>query len=386
MGTPRRLLTIGHSYVVGANRQLAHAIQRVAGPRWEVEVAAPAYFHGGNDLRPVTLTPSPEEPCPVTPVPAYLTRSVHLFFYNWRRLRRVLQRQWDVVHAWEEPYVAAGAELAAFSPRGSRFVFRTAQSLNKRYPLPFDMLERYVLGRASGWVCSGTLIPPVLRQRPGYARLPHRVIPLGVDVERFRPDRAAGAVVRRSLGWDEAGPPVVGFLGRFVPDKGLPLLTQALDAVRTPWRALFVGAGPMENNLRAWAARHADRVRICTSVGHDRVPEYLNAADVLAAPSRTTRRWREQFGRMLIEAMACGVPVVGSDSGEIPHVIGDAGLVLPESDAAAWTAALGSLLDDPGRRAELAAAGLERALSRFTWPVVARQHLDFFDELLGRTR
>ena len=85
---------------------------------------------------------------------------------------------------------------------------------------------------------------------------------------------------------------------------------------------------------------------------------------------------------MLIEAMACGVPVVGSDSGEIPHVIGDAGVVLPETTVAAWVAALGDLLENPARRTEFGTAGLSRVRAAFDWPVVARQHLDFFDQLL----
>jgi glycosyltransferase involved in cell wall biosynthesis len=86
---------------------------------------------------------------------------------------------------------------------------------------------------------------------------------------------------------------------------------------------------------------------------------------------------------MLIEAFAAGVPVVGSDSGEIPHVIGDAGLVIPEADETAWAAAVSNLLGDPGRRADLAARGLERARATFAWPVIARRHLAFFDELPG---
>ena len=153
--------------------------------------------------------------------------------------------------------------------------------------------------------------------------------------------------------------------------------------MRTPWRALFVGGGPLEADLRAWAARHGDRVRVVTNVPHDGVPAHLNAMDVLAAPSQTIPRWREQLGRMLIEAFSCGVAVVGSDSGEIPHVIGDAGLVVPEADEAAWADALGGLLESPARRAELAARGLARARAEFAWPVIARRHLAFFDELLS---
>jgi glycosyltransferase involved in cell wall biosynthesis len=382
MSTPRRLLSIGHSYVVGINRRLGHEMQRVGGSRWEVELAAPAFFHGGKDLRPVTFSPVPGEPCPVTALPAYLTRFIHVFAYNWNAVRRLLHRKWDVIHAWEEPYIIAGVQLAACAPRTSRFVFNTAQNLSKWYPPPFNLFERYVLAKASGWICTGSLIPPVLCTRAGYARRPHCVIPHGVDTDMFRPNRAAGLAVRRALGWEEPGPPVVGFLGRFVPEKGLSLMTQALEAIGSPWRALFVGAGPMEGELHAWAMRHPDRVRICTSVTHDRVPEYLSAMDVLAAPSQTTPHWKEQFGRMLVEAMACGVAVVGSDSGEIPHVIGDAGVVLPEADAGAWTATLGELVENPVRREELARAGLARARSEFAWPVVARRHLEFFDQLL----
>jgi glycosyltransferase involved in cell wall biosynthesis len=153
-----------------------------------------------------------------------------------------------------------------------------------------------------------------------------------------------------------------------------------LDQLDTPWRAIFVGGGSNEAELRAWAARNGDRVRVVIGVPHDGVPAYLNAMDILAAPSQTTLHWREQFGRMLVEAFACGVPVVGSDSGEIPHVIKDAGSVVPEADEAAWVAALAALLESPARRAQLAVRGSERA-REFAWPLVARRHLEFFDEL-----
>src|SRR6476661_7535330 len=106
-------------------------MQQVGGDRWDVHAVAPAYFHGKNDIRPATFTRYSDEPCPVESVPTYLTRSVHLFAYGWPSLRRVLRGSWDIVHAWEEPYVFAGAELAACTPRNARYVFRTAQSLDK---------------------------------------------------------------------------------------------------------------------------------------------------------------------------------------------------------------------------------------------------------------
>ena len=120
--------------------------------------------------------------------------------------------------------------------------------------------------------------------------------------------------------------------------------------------SLLLGGGKLESELRDWAAKYPDnRVRVLTDVSHDRVAPYVAAMDILAAPSQTTRTWKEQFGRMLIEGMACGVAVVGSDSGEIPYVIGDAGVVVGEVDISGWSRALGDLLDNPARRAELGA-------------------------------
>lgn len=382
--SPRRILSVGHSYVIGANRALAHAMQRAGGERWEVRVVAPRYFHGKDDLRPAVFAPRGDEPCPVISIRAYMTRFVHVFGYGLSSLRRAMNGQWDIVHAWEEPYILAGAELAASAPRSACFVFRTAQSLTKWYPPPFNLFERYSLSRSSGWICSGRLVAENLGSRPQYAARPMACIPLGVDTTIFRPDLDARMETRRSIDWAEDGPPVVGYLGRFVPEKGLNVLTAALDALHTPWRALFLGGGKLEGELRAWAARYTDgRVRVLTDVSHDRVAPFVSAMDILAAPSQTTHRWKEQFGRMLIEGMACGVAVVGSDSGEIPHVIGDTGAVVPETDISAWTRTLGSLLENPGRRLELGAAGRDRAETRFAWPIVGRKHLEFFEEVIA---
>jgi glycosyltransferase involved in cell wall biosynthesis len=379
------MLSLGHSYVVAANRRLAHEMSRGGEGTWEVTAAAPAYFHGGNDLRPTHLEPLANEPCPLVALPAHFTSRVHLFTYG-RRLRSLLASGWDMIHCWEEPYIVAGAQVAWWLPTGVPLVYRTAQSYSKRYPPPFRWLERYALARASGWICSGTTVAEALSGRQGYGNLPMRLIPLGVDLDAFRPDRAAREAARRELGWGAGGTPVVGFLGRFTAEKGLTLLMHALDGLATPWRVLFVGEGPMEGHLRLWGVRHGDRVRVCTGVRHAAVPRYLNAMDVLCAPSQTTPHWREQFGRMLIEAFACAVPVIGSDSGEVPHVVGDAGLVVGESDEAGWRQALGGLLTDPAGRRELAERGLQRARARYAWPVVGRQYLAFFEEILAARR
>jgi phosphatidylinositol alpha-1,6-mannosyltransferase len=371
----RRLLTIGHSYCVSVNRRLAHELASTG--EWDVTAAAPARFHG--DFGWHVLQAQPGERCTVAAVPVHFTRPVHLMLYG-RRLFELLGQPWDLVHCWEEPYTVAAAQVAIRTPAHVPLVVATFQNIAKRYPPPFSWIERRVLERANGLVAFGRTVFDVVTAR-GFDRSRTRVIPPGVDTVRFAPDPAARRQVRAECRWRD-DTPVVGFLGRFVPEKGVMLLADVLDRVTTPWRALFVGSGPLESDLRAWAGRHGDRVAIETTVAHEDVPRWLNAMDVLCAPSLTTPRWREQFGRMLIEAFACGVPVIASDSGEIPYVVGDAGLIVAERDAAAWTRAIQRLFADPSLRDDLSTRGRRRAVSIYDWAVVARQHSAFFRQLI----
>ena len=371
----RKLLAIGHSYCVELNRRLPQEMARAG--EWDVTVVAPATFRGDFDRHATEA--APDEPCRVVAVPIRFGARVHTMLYG-GALAALLAERWDAVHCWEEPYVASAAQVARAARGDTPLVFATFQNIVKRYPPPFNWIERAARRRADGIVAFGQTTREVLDAR-GW-RQPARTIPPGVDVRRFTPDRDARERTRAAFGWHD-DTPVVGFVGRFVPQKGLRHLMTTLGAITQPWRALFVGTGPLASELRAWAAAYGGRVRIESGVTHDRVPDVLNAMDVLCAPSQTTAAWREQFGRMLIEAFACGVPVVASDSGEIPFVVGDCGVVLPEGDTRAWTSALDALLEDAARRDELGRRGRARAESTYAWPVIARQHLDFLTELAG---
>jgi glycosyltransferase involved in cell wall biosynthesis len=370
----RRLLTISHSYVVSLNRRLAAEIARAGADRWDVTALAPEHFRG--ELRHITLERSAADPNLLRSLPAYLTRSPHLFLYG-PSLAVALRGDWDCVHMWEEPYVLAGAQIAASTPRRTPLVFATYQNIRKRYPPPFAQIERFVVRRASAWIAGAQTVASALGDSPGYRSRPFTTIPLGVDIEVFRPDATMRAEVFRRLGWSQDGAPVVGYLGRLVSEKGVAFLMSVLNRVRAGWRALVVGGGPLEAKVRAWADGHGDQVRLIPAVKHDEVPLYLNAMDILAAPSETVAHWREQLGRMIIEAFACGVAVIGSDSGEVPFTIGDGGLVVRERDERAWVEALSELLDDTAKRRELAAAGRARAAAHFDWRVVGARTLDF---------
>jgi len=264
----------------------------------------------------------------------------------------------------------------------ARFCFVTCQNLHKNYPPPFNWFESAVMRQCQGWIAIGkTVFDNCVRR--GYPAQNGRVLPLAVETRLFRPKtELERAALRNRLTLTE---PVIGFVGRLVPVKGLRIIMQALELLPASacWSLLLLGSGPLESEIRQWSARRgwADRVRILL-VKHDEVAEHLPVMDMLVAPSQTTPAWTEQFGRMLIEAFACGVPVIASDSGEIPHLIADAGSIVPEHDVVQWSIEIERYMRDPMLRSKMAALGLTRA-QRYSVHQVARLNKEFLINLAG---
>jgi glycosyltransferase involved in cell wall biosynthesis len=291
--------------------------------------------------------------------------------------------QFDGIHAWEEPYTFAGYQIARLAKKsGAQFCFRTAQSLNKNYPPPFNFFESVSLKAADKWIAGGHSVYDNLVRR-GYAAERGRVITLAVDTNLFRPAPAeARAAVSREL---ELKQPIIGFVGRLSPAKGLRLLMQALEQVNTnlPWSLLLLGSGQMRTEIEQWIADRGWKKRVkILLVKHEEVPKYLSAMDLIVAPSQTMPNWKEQFGRMLIEGFACAVPVIASDSGEIPYVVGDAGFIVPERDVAGWTSTIELLLQDADLRSRTGRAGKARA-EQFSVSAVSLQFRGFYTDLVG---
>ena len=379
MSRPLNILTIGHSHIVDTNRAMWRTLAE--SPEFTITVAAPKFFQG--DLRPLTIDPEPPgSRLALAPLDAQWTGWIHGFRYNNAQLRRLMREgNFDVVHAWEEPYIYAGYQIArSLEGLPSRFAFRTAQNLLKRYPPPFNYFERVTVNRAQAWIAGGDLVFETMLQR-GYPMERGRIMSLAVDLQAFHPilDIEKQAIVQE-LGLK---PPVLGFVGRLSREKGLNVLMKAIELLprETPWSVLLLGSGPYKRKIQAWTKSRGleGRVRVQLVPHHD-VPRYLAAMDILLAPSQTTWHWREQFGRMIVEAFACGVPVIGSDSGEIPFVIDDAGLVVSENDPQAWASAILELLASPKERAVLSQRGLER-VHKYSNVTVAAQFAEFYQWL-----
>lgn len=272
----------------------------------------------------------------------------------------------DIVHIDEEPYSAVTFQLARSCRRaGVPFVFFAWQNLHKRLPQPFGMMRRYVFAHAAAGI-AGTARAADVLQRAGWRGRTAVIPQVGVSPERYRPDAVLRAQTRARLG---IAPDafVAGYAGRLVAEKGVDLLLAAaagFDDVHV----LVIGDGPERQRLgeQALAGGIATRTHFAGAIESTDMPAWLNALDVLVLPSRTTRGWSEQFGRVLVEAMACGVPVVGARSGEVAAVIADAGVTFPEGDVAAIRAHLTQLRGSPELRARLGESGRTRALEHFT--------------------
>jgi glycosyltransferase involved in cell wall biosynthesis len=312
--------------------------------------------------------------------PLRFNGSFHLHYYP--QLDRLLkQLQPDLVHIDEEPYnLATFLAMRSAQRLGACTVFFSWQNLKRSYPPPFRWLERYTLQHATAGIVGNAAAEQVWRAK-GY-RGPLTVIPqVGVEPEVFRP-----AERNRALrGNPVSATLVVGYAGRFVEEKGIDVLLHALSDLGGEWRLDLAGSGPDQARLVELARRlHiADLVRFLPWLPSTQIVDYYRSLDVLVLPSRSRSNWQEQFGRVLVDAMACGVPVVGSTCGEIPNVIGDAGLIFPEGDAASLRDQLRTLQADVTLRRDLAQRGRQRVLDRFTQEQIARQTYAVYQSVLN---
>ncbi|MBV9848931.1 MAG: glycosyltransferase [Armatimonadetes bacterium] len=287
-----------------------------------------------------------------------------------------------IIDIWEEPYGLVSAQTCWLRNRilpQTKILSETEQNINKNLPLPFERCRAYTLRNADFAVGRNAEAVAVLRSK-GFTG-PAAVVPNAVDADLFRPmERAA---CRAELGYQPTDF-VAGYVGRLVESKGLMEAVDALPHCPGNVRLLFVGAGDFKTDLeeRARDLGVSERVRFLPARPLTDLPKVMNALDTLLLVSRTTPSWKEQFGRVVIEANACGTPVIGSRSGAIPEVVGNAGLIVPEKDPVALAAAIRDLADNPHRRNELGAIGRAQVEAKFTWARVADQMHDIYSQIL----
>lgn len=296
------------------------------------------------------------------------------YYYFPTLKKRLAEFQPHVVHIDEEPYnLATWLAWRQSRAMGAKTLFFSWQNLNRPYPFPFSKIERDVLAGID-YALMGNQDAVAVWQAKGYTGA-YQVIPqFGVDLQRFTPpaerDKGRGLVIGSAN-------------RRLVAEKGVDVLLKAAATLPGAWRVHIAGEGPQRPLLEQLAHELAiaDRVFFDGAIGSLEMPDYLQQLDVLVLSSRTLPNWKEQFGRVLIEAMACETAVIGSDSGEIPHVIGTAGLIFPEDDVDALRAHLLNMMQSDHLRDELGRNGRQRVLAHYTQQQIAAQTVAVYREL-----
>ena len=282
----------------------------------------------------------------------------------------------DVIDLWEEPWSLVSAQACWLRNRlrpAARIVMESEQNLHKNFPPPFRWIENYTIRNADFAVGRSSEVIRVLRAK-NYCG-PARVVGNAVDISVFKPlDRAA---CRQKLGLSGF---VAGYAGRLVERKGLMDMVDALAFLPGEVRMVFAGSGGFQPRLAARARElgRAGQVHFLPARPLEELPEVMNAFDALVLPSWTVPTWKEQFGRVLIEAHACGTPVIGADSGAIPEVVGGGGLIFPERDPRALAGAIMELKENAPRRRELGMQGRRQVEENFTWEKIAVQMSEIY--------
>lgn len=369
-GRGLRVLRISHSSVVTAWRERDRALRRRG---VDVTLVTAEQWDEGGSVVPFDATGDEF----AHPVRTFGTHP-NLFVFDPLALWRFLGRhRFDLVDAHEEPYGLAVAELLvllALRRLRTPLVLASAQNLPKVYPVPFRWSERWALRRAHGAYVCNAAADARLRDRGFTGDLAH--LPLGVDVERYSPaDRSPPSGVLR-----------VGYVGRLTHQKGVDVLLAAVARDRR-LRAEIVGSGPTGNELveRARRLGVSDRVVFTGHVDASLLPDVYRRFDAVAVPSVPVPGLLEQFGRVVVEAQAAGVPVVASALGALPDVVGDGGILVPPGDPEALADALARLLDEPGLWVHLRARGLDSA-ARYSWDAIADTQLALYWAVLQRAR
>ncbi len=285
----------------------------------------------------------------------------------------------DLLYIIEEPFSVMAWLSAYMAMRHAPplpYALYTYQDIHKQYPPPFGWMERFVLQYANR-----TLVPNpdagMVVERKGYQGQ-WDVLPATVDLEQFsyRQRKHDGELF------------TLGYVGRLAEEKGLRDLLWALSRCDDRIRLRLAGDGPAKHRLAVLAKELGvdERLAFIGPIAHEDLPAFYHEIDALVLPSRTTPHWREQFGRVLIEAMACGAPVIGSDSGAIPSVVGDAGIIFPEGEADALVNKIELLAGDRNWQQQLSLRGRVHAEQNYGVDRVAERLHHHLTEALHARR
>ena len=379
-----RVLVLSHSYIMKPyRRKFALIAER---PDVTLRVVVPARWY--ESFQEIVFQAEPDTPCEEFPCPIRFSGYGSRFYYRSGMKPHFRDFQPDIIHLEEEAWSLNALQTVRLKRKycpNSRFIFRTSLSIptKQRFGILPVWIERTVFRETDIAFPLSRNAGRILTKR-GYTG-EQVAFPNGIDVRHFY--KTDVHQLRDSLGLSTCF--VIGYVGRLLQMKGIETLLEALASLvsretRWSYKLLIVGQGEDKSDFEKMSEILGVSKQIVwiDAVPPEEVATYINCMDTLVLPSRTTPGWVEFFGRVLIEGMACEVPVIGSDSGEIPNVIDDAGLVFPEADADALAERIHQIAGDTRVKNELVARGLKR-VHNFTWETIAERTYRVYEELLA---
>ncbi len=381
-----RLLVVSHACVTPVNQLLFVALEEEY-PQLEITVLVPGNWKNEYTGKNWDIQLHPRFKGRLVKLPVWISGHISLHFYR-RDLEDLLdQFRPNWIYLDEEPWAVVTQQVARInmSRYKAPFLFHTNQNINKKYPWPFSTFEQWVYRHASHALPVGEEAAQVLRDK-GYEN-PSTVFPYGIDETVYKPLDAEAQSLRQQYHCTERF--IFGFLGRLAEEKGVNHLIDAFYQLRNKNSVLsslwIIGSGPESERLKQQAhslGLAAPDIQFIDNVRHEEAPRYLSAFDVCVMPSLTRPFWKEQFGRVIIEALACKTAIIGSDSGEIPHLIGKlhGGLVFPEGDTPALAEKMAQFLMNPQQLKQCIETSYAQVHRHYTNSQLARG----FYEILNR--
>jgi L-malate glycosyltransferase len=378
-----KLLVISHACATPINQQFFAEVEKQT--NWQLCIVIPENWISeyGKTLR---IDRWPAYHGDIIGLPVWKSGNIPLHFYQTTFISLLREFQPDVIYVNHEPYAASTFQVFLANHLSMRkpIGFFTWQNLFKRYITPFHYMERFVL-KSSQFAFVGSYSAQEVLKRKDYAGKTV-LLPSGIDEDVYFPHSNSNDELKNKLDIKE-NEILIGFLGRIVEEKGLQTLLMGLKQIQDlSWRLVVIGAGPFENKFDALARNLQlnDRIIRFDFVPHPEAPRYLSAFDILVLPSKTCSNWKEQFGRVIIEAMACGTPVVGSNSGEIPNLIGatQGGLIFPEEQPQQLAHQLKSLILDPSLRLRLGQQGRQNVLRDYINSTLAKRFAETIEKVV----
>ncbi len=391
-----KILVVSHTYIVDLNCQKLRELAKLD-PNIEVTIVVPKRWKPGGVQNKIIETKSLNQGnFRIIPISNFSENNQAMLTFGLDIIPLLKDFQPDIIQVEQGAKSLAYAQLITLNRLlglKAKNIFFTWWNLPYETKFPISWLESYNLRNTDGLIAGNQDGVEILRQH-GYTGMAKVMPQLGVDEELFSPSNQTQLAEKLAIKSDEF---VIGYVGRFVEEKGILTLIKAVSSLQNfSWKLLLLGRGDLKETIisQATDAGIKDRLVLVESVPHDTVPNYINLMNVLVLPSETTYKvktltamgWKEQFGHVLIEAMACKIPVIGSDSGEIPHVIGDAGLIFPEGDSISLGNCLQSLLENKDLEQELADKAYEKGINQYTNIALAKQLFDFYKEILEQKK